>query len=155
MLATLTGALRQGRIRMLIILVPALTCLLSTGVTHAQMTVPELSVDNETATAGYYRLNWETDAESFELQEASSPGFENATTAYSGPDRASVFSGKPDGTWHYRVRAAENGQPGPWSDAVTVTVAHHDPGRAFMFLALGFFIFIAIVLTIVRSRETE
>lgn len=156
MLATLTRALRQERrIRIPIILVPALTYLLTTGVIHAQMPVPELSVDNETATAGFYRLNWETDAESFVLQEASSPNFENTTTAYSGPDRATVFSGKADGTWHYRVRASVNGQPGPWSDPVTVTVAHHDLGRALMFLALGFIVFVTIVLMIIRGRETE
>ncbi|MBW9264975.1 MAG: hypothetical protein K1565_05560 [Candidatus Thiodiazotropha sp. (ex. Lucinisca nassula)] len=156
MLATLTRALRQERrIRIPIILAPALTCLLTTGAIHAQTPVPELSVDNETASAGFYSLNWETDAESFELQEAASPNFENTTTAYSGPDRATVFSGKADGTWHYRVRASVDGQPGPWSDPVTVTVAHHNLGRALIFLALGFIVFVAIVLTIVRVKETE
>jgi hypothetical protein len=112
-------------------------------------------VDNEIATAGFYRLNWETEAESFELQEASSPGFENTTTSYSGPDRATVISGKPDGTWYYRVRASTNGQPGPWSNPATVTVAHHSLGRAVMFLSLGFIVFVAIVLTIFRGKETE
>lgn len=140
-MAALTGALYQElRIRALIILLPALTCLLTTSVIHAQMPVPLLSVDNQTATAGFFHLNWETEANSFELQEASSLDFQNTTTLYSGPDRATVISGKPDGAWHYRVRASVNGQPGPWSDPVTVTVAHHNLSRAFMFLLLGFFV---------------
>ena len=156
MLAALTRALRQKRqIRMPIVLVPALACLLTTGVIRAQTPVPELSVDHETATAGFYSLNWAADAESFELQEASSPNFDNTTTAYSGPDRATVFSGKADGTRHYRVRASVNGQPGPWSDPVTVTVAHHNLGRALLFMALGFIVFVAIALTIVLGKETK
>jgi hypothetical protein len=139
----------------MLIIVTALTGLLTTGFVQAQIPAPRLSVDNATATAGFFSLSWETDAESFVLQEAASPDFGNTTTAYSGPDRATVFSGKPDGTWHYRVRASVNGQSGPWSDPVTVTVAHHNLGRALIFLALGFIVFIAIVLTIVRSKETE
>ena len=153
--ASLTGALGQGLRTRLLIIVPALTGLLTTGFVQAQMPVPTLSVDNEIATAGFFHLNWETEANSFELQEAASPDFRNTTTLYSGPDRATVISGKPDGTWHYRVRARANNKPGPWSDPLTVTVAHHNPGRALMFLALGFIVFVAIVLTILRGRETK
>jgi len=137
-------------------LLPALSCLPTTGVIQAQTAAaPRLSVDNQIATAGFFRLNWESDAEIFELQEASSPGFKETTTPYSGPDRATVISGKPDGTWHYRIRASVNGQPGSWSNPVAVTVAHHSLARALMFLVLGFIIFVAIVLTILRSRKTE
>lgn len=137
------------------VLLAALSCLLASGITLARTPAPELSVDHEVATAGFYRLQWAPEAESFELQEASSADFEKATTAYRGPDRATVLSGKADGTRYYRVRASVNGQPGPWSDPVTVTVAHHDPGRAFMFLSLGLVVFVVTALTIVRGKETE
>ena len=138
-----------------VLLLPALLCLLMVSVSHAGTPAPTLSVDNETATAGFFRLNWELDATAFELQESLSPDFVNAATLYSGPDRATVISGKPDGAWHYRVRAQTNGRPGPWSDPVSVTVAHHSLARAFTFLTLGFIIFGATVLMIFRARETQ
>ncbi len=147
--------LGQGLQTRMLIIVPALTGLLTTGFVQAQIPAPQLSVDNTIATAGFFRLSWETDAESVELQEAASPDFRKTTTAYSGPDRATVISGKSDGTWHYRVRVSAHGEPGPWSDPVSITVAHHNLGRALIFLALGFIVFVAIVLTIVRSKETE
>jgi hypothetical protein len=116
---------------------------------------PRLSVDSPTATAGFFRLHWADPAPVFELQEASGPGFNHATTLYRGPDTATVVSGKPDGTWYYRVRAATDAGSGVWSDTVAVTVDHHDLGRALMFLALGFCVFIAIVLTVLRGKGSE
>jgi len=116
---------------------------------------PRLSADTEIATAGYFRLTWTSGTEPFELQEASVPDFRNPDTVYRGPDRASVISGKPDGILYYRVRSVASSQPGAWSDAVTVTVAHHDLSRALMFLGLGVIVFIAIVVMVVRGKRIE
>jgi len=114
---------------------------------------PRLSVDNSLATAGFYRLSWETGNERVELQEAIKPGFEHPATAYTGPDRATVISGKPSGTWFYRIRALDNQRVGPWSEPLTVTVAHHSLSRAFLFLGLGVMVFIATVLMIFRGSD--
>lgn len=138
-------------LRSLTMAVPLIVCLFASGVLHAQDAAPRLRSDSDVATAGYFRLSWETDAARAELQEASSPEFHNPVTAYLGPDRATVFSGKPNGTWYYRVRALGNPHAGPWSEPVAVVVAHHSLSRALMFLALGIFIFIAMVLLVVRG----
>jgi hypothetical protein len=50
---------------------------------------PRLSVaSSDIAPAGFSRLNWKTDAERVDLQEATYPGFRNPTAAYPGPDQA-------------------------------------------------------------------
>jgi hypothetical protein len=101
---------------------------------------PRLSVDNTVVTAGFYRLSWEA-------------GFDNPATTYTGPDRATVISGKPNGSWFYRIRTLQDKNAGPWSEPLTVTVAHHSLTRALLFLALGVTVFIATVLMIVRGSE--
>jgi len=111
------------------------------------------AVYRRVATAGFYRLSWVTEAEQAELQEATDPAFHDPVTLYTGPDRASVLSGKPDGTRYYRVRGITNATPGRWSEPVRVTVEHHDLRRAFLFLALGFSVFVAILVTVVRGAS--
>jgi len=135
----------------LIILVTA--CLSGIGVTQAGDAVPLLSTSTDVATAGFYQLSWETDAENIELQEATQSAFRNPTTYYKGADRATVISGRPNGTWYYRVRAVTSEQSGTWSEPVKVTVAHHSLSRALMFLSLGVIIFLAIVVLIIRGPE--
>ncbi len=114
---------------------------------------PRLSVDNSLATAGFYRLSWETGNERVELQEATEPGFVHPSMAYTGPDRATVISGKPSGTRFYRIRGLDNQRVGPWSEPLAVTVAHHSLSRALLFLGLGVTVFIATVLMIVRGSD--
>jgi hypothetical protein len=114
---------------------------------------PRLTVDNTVATAGFYSLSWETGNAHVELQEANEPGFDHPATAYTGPDRATVISGKPSGTWYYRIRTLDNQRAGPWSEPLTVTVAHHSLSRALLFLGLGVTVFIATVLMIVRGSD--
>ena len=127
-----------------------------TATSDPQTSSLRISVDNEIASAGFFRLSWETDAERVELQEATDPEFHNPTTPYSGPDQAAVISGKPGGMWYYRIRALSNQHAGPWSEPVAVAVIHHSLYRAFLFLTLGIIVFAAIVLMIVRgSGKTE
>jgi hypothetical protein len=122
---------------------------------RAMVPAPGLTTDTSRATAGFYRLSWTTSARRVELQEATDAGFQHPVTLYSGPDHAALLSGKPNGTWFYRVRAEDGNRPSPWSRAVRVTVAHHSLGRAMLFLALGVLVFLAIVLMILRAREPE
>ena len=97
----------------LVVLILVLACLLIAGPTLAKTPAkpqadnhaPILSSDHEVASAGFFQLSWETDAKRIELQEASSPAFRNPTTLYIGTDSKSVISGKPNGSWYYRVRA--------------------------------------------------
>jgi hypothetical protein len=135
-----------------ILLVSVLVCPHTGSAAAPSGVAPQLSVDNPTATAGFYRLHWSGTAPVFELQEATGSGFDRPTTLYRGPDTATVISGKPDGTWYYRVRAATDAGSDAWSNALAVTVDHHDLGRALLFLALGFAVFIAIVVTVLRGK---
>lgn len=119
----------------------------------ADASPPRMSVDNSPASAGFYRLSWQTGNEHVELQEARTPGFDHPATVYTGPDRATVISGRPDGSWFYRIRSLDDQRAGPWSDPLRVTVAHHSLTRALLFLGLGVTVFIATVLMIVRGSD--
>lgn len=146
-----------------------LACLCSAAATASQRPAPELSTSGDVVTAGYYRLSWDTASRDlasvtesqsdslwapvWELQEATQADFRDAVTAYRGPDSATVFSGKPNGALYYRLRRMAP-QASPWSDAVSVRVAHHSLSRALLFLSLGILVFVATVVLIVRGPET-
>jgi hypothetical protein len=150
------GSATRAGLRLLGVLLVALLAPLGQPITAASelpIAAPRLSVDNPVASAGFFRLSWETDAGRVQLQEATDPAFQHATTPYVGPDQATVISGKPGGMWFYRVRALSEQRAGPWSEAIAVTVAHHDLLRAFLFLTVGVTVFAAIVLMIVRGPE--
>jgi hypothetical protein len=129
----------------------ALLGLLIAGTGYAGAQAPHLSVDNAIASAGFFRLSWESNAKRVELQVASSPDFQDPATVYTGPDRATVISGKPDGTLYYRIRALSNPEAGPWSEPVKVEVQHHSLARALMFLSLGILVFSITAIVIVRG----
>ncbi len=137
----------------LIILILSALCLFSVTLSRASISPPRLSSDTDVATAGFFRLTWQADSDRVELQEASGDDFRNPVTLYTGSDTSSVISGKPDGTWFYRLRAIEDGQPGPWSEPVEVKVAHHSLYRAFTFLFLGVVVFISIVVMVIRGSR--
>ncbi|MGD2113182.1 MAG: fibronectin type III domain-containing protein [Gammaproteobacteria bacterium] len=132
-------------------LLALLCCLLVPPVIQARPPVPRLQSDTEIATAGYFRLSWETVAAGVELQESTGADFRDPHTAYLGPDRATVISGKPDGIWYYRIRARDEQQAGAWSTPVQVTVAHHGLHRALVFFGLGVLVFLATIALITRG----
>jgi hypothetical protein len=125
------------------------------GLALAQQLAPRLLSDTQTATAGYFRLNWESADMNpvIELQQADNPGFADASFRYRGQDRASVISGMPDGAWYYRARVISDDKAGPWSETVAVKVAHHPLSRAWLFFGLGALVFAATVLLIIRGAE--
>ncbi len=118
----------------------------------AMAALPVLESDLPVATAGYYRLSWALDGAAatlpvFELQESLKADFADPATVYRGPDEASVMSGRGDGEYWYRVRAAD----GDWSEPVNVVVRHHPLSRALGFFAVGALVFLAILVVIVRG----
>ncbi|AEG01587.1 hypothetical protein [Methylomonas methanica] len=125
------------------------------GLAQAQQQAPRLFSDTQTATAGYYRLNWESaDIDPVvELQQADNPAFTDADIRYRGHDGASVVSGMPDGEWYYRARSITGGKVSPWSDTIAVKVAHHPLSRAWLFFGLGTLVFAATLLLIIRGTE--
>jgi hypothetical protein len=88
-----------------------------------------------------------------ELVESTDPAFATSTLVYSGPDHATVLSGKRDGAWFYRARQAGDGAPGPWGRPLEVTVRHHGLDRAFVFFAVGGIVFGMTVLLIASGSR--
>lgn len=125
---------------------------------------PTLSADTEVATAGFFRLSWSlpepaaTDAgieTRFELQQAPSAAFAHPHVVYTGPDRASTFSGFENGDYYFRVRNAGGDADSPWSAVTEVRVRHHPLERALLFFALGALVFLATLVLILRGPSEE
>jgi hypothetical protein len=110
----------------------------------------ELTTDTAVASAGFYRLSWRSE-EPVRLVESQSNDFRDARVVYSGDDTASVFSGKPDGTWYYRLEARETHEP--LSDTLSVVVKHHSLQRAWAFFGVGASVFFATLGLIVFGHR--
>jgi hypothetical protein len=127
----------------------AVTLTVSTGNAGAA-SVPDLIASTDLSDTGHYRISWEVSDENtvVELQESLTANFTEPIVIYEGLDRSSVLSGRLDGTYHYRARAAG----GPWSQPVAVTVRHHSVTGAFLFLAMGAVVFLATAVLIVVGQ---
>jgi hypothetical protein len=102
------------------------------------------------STDGVYRLVWSAPGPVV-LEEARSADFASARVVYRGDDRASVRTGRSDGTYHYRLRAIG-------SDAqatASVRVEHHALPRAFAFFGVGLVVFASTVALVARGAEAE
>jgi hypothetical protein len=124
------------------------------------ISIPTLTADSHTATAGFYHLKWRGDdllTSTYELQEANNAAFTQPTTIYRGSDQEILISGQKNGRYFYRVRALAQGQPASaWSSLVPVTVQHHSLTRAFAFFAAGAAVFLAtLILIILGARQTR
>ncbi|MFN2308317.1 MAG: fibronectin type III domain-containing protein [Gammaproteobacteria bacterium] len=120
---------------------------------------PALSTDAGLSTAGYYRLAWEpaqagTETQ-FELQRAATADFTAPVLIYTGPDRASSFSGNSNGTYYFRVRETGAQGAGAWSTVISVQVEHHSLARAGMFFGLGALVFVATLALILRGPRED
>lgn len=117
-----------------------------------------LRSDTQIATAGYYQLSWDWPAATpdtyFVLDETSKKDGEAMPheIIYSGPNLASVISGKPDGVYVYTIRAMDAQQNIlARSEEIEVTVEHHSLARAVVFFVIGLIVFVAILLVIMRG----
>lgn len=135
-------AMPDKPVRLLLAVIGAL-CLASGAAGAASLEGPEV------ANEGYYQLRWEA-GQPIRLVEASSAGFGDATTLYTGSDSAHVVSGKPDGTWYYRLEA--EGGDEVLAGPIAVTVRHHSLVRAFGFFTLGAIVFFATLGLILLAR---
>ena len=119
----------------------------------------QLTTDSEQATAGYFRLSWNTQTNTqqniiYELQQSTRDTFANAKTIYLGADTARVISGKSNGDYSYRVRTIENDTTETsWSETVKVTVLHHSLTKAVAFFAAGAIVFLMTLIYIVRQKN--
>ena len=118
-----------------------------------------IQADQSIATAGYFRLTWQTnptstDQESeFVVQQSRTQGFEQVRNLYQGTEKASLISGMPDGVYFYRVKEKD---ASGWSVPVRVQVQHHPLGTALQFFGLGLLVFALTLFTILHGiRKTR
>lgn len=109
---------------------------------------PVLETSTTSSDTGFWRLSWSSPGD-VELQEATRADFSDARVLYEGPDQATVVSGRLDGVYHYRLRAAG----GPWGQAVRVEVQHHSLRKALSFLGAGAVVFVSTVILIVVGHR--
>jgi hypothetical protein len=121
----------------------------------AALAAPHLETDTAVATAGYYKLHWSAASSDVELAEIGDADAEDWKLIYRGPDRATVISGQSDRSRVYRVREINDGEVSPWSEPVTVTVAHHALSRALAFFILGAVVFLATLALIVGGARSH
>ena len=75
----------------------------------------------------------------YQLEQSSTANFAEIDSRYSGPDTASVLSGLREGDYYFRVRATSPaGEPGPWSDTLSLSVQFMDRNTLFALLGTGF-----------------
>lgn len=108
-----------------------------------------LEASTEVSDTGHYRLSWSAgDGVAVTVQESSTADFAHARTIYRGPERATVLSGRLDGTYYYRARA----DGGPWTAPLVVEVRHHSLTTAFAYLGVGAVVFLATAALIVAGH---
>ncbi len=116
----------------------------------AVLAQPDLTASDEVSQTGHFQLKWDyREVETvFELQQGQAPDFRNATTIYTGPEKARAMSGLLNGTYYFRVRM----QDSSWSNVVKVKVEHYKLSTALLFLSLGAIVFFATATLIVRGH---
>ena len=110
------------------------------------------------SSSGYYTIAWK-DAEGkkskavYELVEFPRADGGDARMVYRGEDRATTLSGRPNGTYYYRIREVK-GEFAP--GVLTVRVRHHSLNPAFLFLGAGAAVFLApLILIILGSLKVK
>jgi len=99
---------------------------------------------------GVYALSWTAGGE-VGLEEAGDDAFRDVHVVYRGADEGTVLTGRPEGVYFYRVRAAG----APESEAVRafVQVEHHSFGRALVFFVVGLVVFVSTIGLVVRGPD--
>lgn len=133
---------------------PLLLCVLLLTSPDMGLAAPTLETDTQLATAGFYQLQWDgAGATDHELQESLRADFSDPVTLYRGSDLATMLTGRPDGEYHYRLRALHEDGPGPWSNTLRVEVQHHPLSRALLFFAMGALVFLATLAAILAGNR--
>ena len=114
-----------------------------------------LESDSDIASAGYFRLQWESSDTPTRLVESLDPAFETRTIVYEGPDTARLISGKSNGQYYYRLESAAGIQADVLSNTLQVTVKHHSLVRAFTFFAIGAAVFAATLALVLFGGRNE
>lgn len=114
-------------------------------------------------TEGHVVISWALPGEAdggtppdFVLEQASTPEFSDAVVRYEGRDLASFLSGLPEGRFHFRVRAVDGGNAGPWSVPLVLDVDYPKSGMVLVLMTVGT-VCLAVLITaiLVGARRTS
>jgi len=88
-------------------------------------TAPTLDVISNPDFDGSFAVSWSAvaGATSYVLEEDNNAGFTSPTQVYSGAPASANVTGRPDGTYYYRVKAVNCLGASPWSNVQSVAVA--------------------------------
>jgi formylglycine-generating enzyme required for sulfatase activity len=98
---------------------------------------PSISLES-TDTDGNYEVSWSSvsDADSYTLEEDDNPSFSSPTEIYTGTATLKSIIGKSNGTYFYRVKAANENGDSPWSVVVSIMIdIPHSPSAPTITLA--------------------
>lgn len=86
---------------------------------------PTLSDPGSVDSDGSYSVTWSSPsgATKYTLQEDDNSSFSSPQTAYSGSSTQKSFSGKPNGTYYYRVNCENSNGTSGWSNTESITVS--------------------------------
>lgn len=114
----------------------------------------------QASSSGHIKLIWAPETElpqsgfDYQLQKSSAADFNQNTIIYTGDDLATYMSGLADGTYYFRLRHVEEkttAPASPWSDTLILNVEHHSLTMALWLFVLGFFVFGAIVIVLLKG----
>ena len=111
---------------------------------------PTLKCPDGPSDTGAYRLSWTgPEAATFRLTE-------DGVTLYAGPDLATTVTGRREGEREYKVGVVDaQGQVGAWSTACVVATAPPSLGAAFGLLGVGFVVFVATFVAVIRGHRAH
>lgn len=117
----------------------------------------ELVVSPTQSNDGAANISWSMTSDvAVHIQKSLDADFTVPATLYRGKDGATVITGLEDGEYHFRGRQAlADGRFSPWSDAVTLVVAHHSLTRAATFFSIGAVVFLATLLLILFGAKRQ
>ena len=138
---------------------PSVLCLVLFLCAFTAQAAPKIELHSDTvlATAGYYQLTWSwagapADIHYSLVEISSANKNSDGHEIYDGPDLASVISGKPNGTYGYRISAFDDQHNMvAQSQQLKVIVAHHSLTRAWLIFALGALVFVVILVVVQRE----
>ena len=109
-----------------------------------------LTCPGPTSDTGAYRISWTGEG------GADYQLVENGEVLYQGSELATTVSGRPEGNYLYQVSSlGPDGSTAAMSEPCSVSVTPPPLGLAFGLFGLGFAVFLAVLITIIRGASAH
>jgi hypothetical protein len=120
------------------------------------VSAPELVCPRDSSDTGAFQLSWTAPVDaSFRLEERELDGAGGAVTVvYEGYDTATTLTGRPEGSYEYRVATIQP-ESTQWSVPCVVEVAPPSLGLAFALFGAGLAVTVGTVVAILRGHRAH